>query len=398
MGEEESRGGASQGDGAAAGCEGDGVSTARRPDAAGRPRVLLRSVLRISVAVMVVVAVLAAGASIWAWTISAGHIEIAGESRGDGEATRAPVAIVLGAAVDADGRPSPWLAHRLDTAAELYTSGRVEAILVSGDNRRAGYDEPTVMRRYLLSQGIPDQAIAVDYAGFDTYDTCVRARRIFGIERALLVTQDFHEPRAVAICRSVGVDADGVTLKHKDGTVETVPSQCKVWAAGVQASELGKALADATGAEVDRAGRVVVDKDLTVPGHPEIFVIGDLMSVPGVPGVAQGAIQSGRYVAQAIRRRLRGKEPQGPFTYRDKGSMATISRYRAVVKIRRLEVSGFVAWQMWCFLHLLYIVGFKNQFSTLMDWFFSFISGRRTERTVTNQQMVARLALETLGG
>ena len=205
MGEEESRGGASQGDGAAAGCEGDGVSTARRPDAAGRPRVLLRSVLRISVAVMVVVAVLAAGASIWAWTISAGHIEIAGESRGDGEATRAPVAIVLGAAVDADGLP-----HRLDVAADLYTSGRVEAILVSGDNRRAGYDEPTVMRRYLLSQGIPDQAIAVDYAGFDTYDTCVRARRIFGIERALLVTQDFHEPRAVAICRSVGVDVDGV--------------------------------------------------------------------------------------------------------------------------------------------------------------------------------------------
>ena len=210
MAEEESRLGAGQGDGAAAGCEGDGVSTARRPDAAGRPRVLLRSVLRISVAVMVVVAVLAAGASIWAWTISAGHIEIAGESRGDGEATRAPVAIVLGAAVDADGRPSPWLAHRLDTAVELYTSGRVEAILVSGDNRRAGYDEPTVMRRYLLSQGIPDQAIAVDYAGFDTYDTCVRARRIFGIERALLVTQDFHEPRAVAICRSVGLDVDGV--------------------------------------------------------------------------------------------------------------------------------------------------------------------------------------------
>ena len=88
--------------------------------------------------------------------------------------------------------------------------GRVEAILVSGDNRRAGYDEPTVMRRYLLSQGIPDQAVAVDYAGFDTYDTCVRARRVFGIERALLVTQDFHEPRAVAICRSVGVDVDGV--------------------------------------------------------------------------------------------------------------------------------------------------------------------------------------------
>lgn len=98
---------------------------------------------------MGVVALLVAGASIWAWTVSAGHIEIAGEGSGDGAAARAPVAIVLGAAVHADGQPSPWLAHRLDAAAELYTSGRVEAILVSGDNRRAGYDEPTVMRSYL---------------------------------------------------------------------------------------------------------------------------------------------------------------------------------------------------------------------------------------------------------
>ena len=120
------------------------------------------------------------------------------------------MAIVLGAAVHADGLPSPWLAHRLDIAADLYTSGRTEAILVSGDNRRVGYDEPTVMRNYLISKGIPSQAIALDYAGFDTYDTCVRARRIFGIERALLVTQDFHEPRAVAICRSVGLSVDGV--------------------------------------------------------------------------------------------------------------------------------------------------------------------------------------------
>ena len=210
MTEEEPRLGAGLGADAAVGREDDGVSTVQRSDTAGRLRALLGPLARISLTVMGTVALLAAGASIWAWTVSAGHIETAGEGPGDGEAARAPVAIVLGAAVHADGQPSPWLAHRLDVAADLYTSGRVEAILVSGDNRRAGYDEPTVMRRYLLSQGIPDQAIAVDYAGFDTYDTCVRARRIFGIERALLVTQDFHEPRAVAICRSVGVDADGV--------------------------------------------------------------------------------------------------------------------------------------------------------------------------------------------
>ena len=210
MAEEESRLGAGQGTGAALGREDDGVSTVQRSDTAGRLQALLGPLVRISLAVMGTVALLAAGASIWAWTVSAGHIETAGEGPGDGEAARAPVAIVLGAAVHADGQPSPWLAHRLDAAADLYTSGRVEAILVSGDNRRAGYDEPTVMRRYLLSQGIPDQAIAVDYAGFDTYDTCVRAHRIFGVTRAIIVTQDFHEPRAVAICRAVGVDVEGV--------------------------------------------------------------------------------------------------------------------------------------------------------------------------------------------
>ena len=208
MTEEEPRLGAPHA-GNAAELKDDEVNAPQGPDTAGRPGAL-RRLLRFSLAAMGVVTLLAAGASIWAWTVSAGHIEVAGEDSGDGEAVRAPVAIVLGAAVHADGRPSPWLAHRLDVAADLYTSGRVEAILVSGDNRRAGYDEPTVMRRYLLSQGIPDQAVAVDYAGFDTYDTCVRARRVFGIERALLVTQDFHEPRAVAICRSVGVDVDGV--------------------------------------------------------------------------------------------------------------------------------------------------------------------------------------------
>ena len=208
MTEEEPRLGAPHGVNAAE-LKDDEVNAPQGPDTAGRPGAL-RRLLRFSLAAMGVVTLLAAGASIWAWTVSAGHIEVAGEDSGDGEAVRAPVAIVLGAAVHADGQPSPWLAHRLDVAADLYTSGRVEAILVSGDNRRAGYDEPTVMRRYLLSQGIPDQAVAVDYAGFDTYDTCVRARRVFGIERALLVTQDFHEPRAVAICRSVGVDVDGV--------------------------------------------------------------------------------------------------------------------------------------------------------------------------------------------
>ena len=195
-----------------------------------------------------------------------------------------------------------------------------------------------------------------------------------------------------------GVDADGVTLKQKEGTAETIASQCKVWAAGVQASELGKLLADATGAEADRSGRVVVGKDLTLPGHPEIFVLGDMMSVPGVPGVAQGAIQSARFAADTVKARLRGRAPKRTeFSYFDKGSMATIARFKAVVKMGRLHLTGFTAWAAWCFLHLLYIVGFKSQVGTLVHWFFSFVSGARSQRTTTNQQMVGRLAMGQLG-
>ena len=188
----------------------DGSHPQQAPRASSRRKALLRRLVRVSLVVVGVLGLITVGAGIWAWTVSAGHIQVAGESGENSDTAGAPVAIVLGAAVHADGQPSPWLSYRLDTAADLYTSGRVEAILVSGDNRRVGYDEPTVMRDYLTSKGIPSQAIALDYAGFDTYDTCVRARRIFGIERALLVTQDFHEPRAVAICRSVGVDVGGV--------------------------------------------------------------------------------------------------------------------------------------------------------------------------------------------
>ncbi|WP_022868436.1 NAD(P)/FAD-dependent oxidoreductase [Schaalia vaccimaxillae] len=194
------------------------------------------------------------------------------------------------------------------------------------------------------------------------------------------------------------LDADTVTLKFADGSTETIYSSCKVWAAGVQASELGKILSDRTGVEIDRAGRVVVNKDLTIADHPEIFVLGDMMSVPGVPGVAQGAIQSAKFAADTIKARLNGRTPRKQeFTYFDKGSMATIARFKAVVKMGQLKMTGFPAWVAWCFLHLLYIVSFKSQVGTLIHWFFSFVSGDRSQRTTTNQQMVGRLALEQLG-
>ena len=123
-----------------------------------------------------------------------------------------------------------------------------------------------------------------------------------------------------------------------------------------------------------------------------------MMAFPGVPGVAQGAIQSARFAADTIAARLAGRKPKATeFSYFDKGSMATIARFKAVVKMGNKKLTGFVAWVAWCFLHLLYIVGFKSQVGTLVNWFFSFLSGARPQRTTTNQQMVGRLAMEQLG-
>jgi vancomycin permeability regulator SanA len=119
------------------------------------------------------------------------------------------VAVVFGAGLW-EGRPSPYLAHRLDTAAELYRTGKVKVVLVTGDNSRVEYDEPDAMRTYLTERGVPDERIVSDYAGFDTWDSCVRAKKIFGVERALLVSQGFHIRRAVALCRSAGVESYGV--------------------------------------------------------------------------------------------------------------------------------------------------------------------------------------------
>lgn len=120
------------------------------------------------------------------------------------------VALVLGAQVYPSGRPSPYLAGRLDRAAELFRAGTVKVILVSGDNGETHYDEPTAMRNYLIDAGIPADKVVADFAGFDTYDSCVRADRIFGVRKLVVVSQSYHVPRAVATCRLVGVDAVGV--------------------------------------------------------------------------------------------------------------------------------------------------------------------------------------------
>jgi NADH dehydrogenase len=194
----------------------------------------------------------------------------------------------------------------------------------------------------------------------------------------------------------VGVDGTGIEVEDAQGR-RRIESVCKVWAAGVQASPLGAQLAEQSGAGLDRAGRIRVLPDLTLPGHPEVFVVGDMIALDDLPGVAQVAIQGGRYVAAAVRARLAGRPDGQPFKYHDKGSMATISRFSAVASVGRLRVSGFLAWLMWLGVHLVYLIGFKNRLTTLLHWAVSFVGRGRSERTVTQQQIFARQALDQLG-
>ena len=202
----------------------------------------------------------------------------------------------------------------------------------------------------------------------------------------------------------VDVDIEGLTVRDADGTTRRIESACKVWSAGVSASPLGAQIAEQAGAEVDRAGRVEVLPDLTVPGHPNVFVIGDMASVPGVPGMAQGAIQGASYAARAIRAELKAAgravgEPfhnaaRDPFHYLDKGSMATVSRFSAVAKIRSLELSGFVAWLAWLLLHLVYIVGFKSKLTTAISWTIAFLTLSRGQLTITERQTLDQRAVD----
>ncbi|MEB3023893.1 NAD(P)/FAD-dependent oxidoreductase [[Mycobacterium] crassicus] len=194
------------------------------------------------------------------------------------------------------------------------------------------------------------------------------------------------------------VDRNGLTVKDADGTIRRIESQCKVWSAGVSASPLGRDLAEQSSVELDRAGRVKVQPDLSIPGHPNVFVVGDMAAVDGVPGMAQGAIQGAKHAASTIKAELGGANPadREPFQYLDKGSMATVSRFSAVSKIGPLEFGGFLAWLAWLMLHLVYLVGFKNKVSTLLSWNVTFLSTRRGQLTITEQQAFARTRLEQL--
>lgn len=180
--------------------------------------------------------------------------------------------------------------------------------------------------------------------------------------------------------RATNVDFDGIDVKTPDGT-ERIHAHTVIWAAGVAASPLAKMLGDASGADVDRAGRVSVLPDCTLPGHPEVFAIGDMMSLDHLPGVAEVAMQQGLFAGRTIRRRLQGGgDKTVTFKYVDLGSMATIGRFRAVVEFKRIRLSGFAGWLMWLGVHLVFLTGFRNRFGALLRWSGALLGRRREER------------------
>jgi NADH:ubiquinone reductase (H+-translocating) len=186
----------------------------------------------------------------------------------------------------------------------------------------------------------------------------------------------------------VDIDTDGVVVQGSGDGSERIDAGTVVWAAGVTASSLAGMLGELTGAEVDRAGRVAVEPDLTLPGHSEVFALGDMVRVRrqdgrtmALPGVAPVAMQQGRYAARAVRARVAG-EPTRPFRYLDKGNLATIGRARAVAEVRRLRLSGLVAWVVWLVVHIWYLIGFQNRVVVMVRWAYSFLVHGRGARII----------------
>jgi NADH dehydrogenase len=183
------------------------------------------------------------------------------------------------------------------------------------------------------------------------------------------------------------IDADGVTYKHEGKTTQ-LPARSVLWTGGVTTNEFGRRVAERTHAETDRAGKIKVLPDLTVPGFSNVFVVGDLALVMGkdgkqVPGVAQPAIQEGRYAGRVIQARLKSKEPLPPFHYFDKGDIAVIGRAAAVANIFGFHVSGFLAWFVWLFIHLMYIVEFQSRVIVFIQWGFEYLTFSRGARLIT---------------
>ena len=204
--------------------------------------------------------------------------------------------------------------------------------------------------------------------------------------------------RAAAALRKLGVeqhmhsivtqvDGSGLLVRDQDGKVTRYEAGTVLWAAGVAAPSCATAITKATGAKCDRAGRIAVGKDLTIPGYPEIYVPGDLMSLDGLPGVAEVAMQGGLYAGRHIRRAAAGQPLDKPFRYRDLGSAAYISRGSAVVSFGKLNFSGFIGWWVWLFVHIGFLTGYRNRVGAILSWWFAFTRDLRRERTYTVREV-----------
>jgi len=191
---------------------------------------------------------------------------------------------------------------------------------------------------------------------------------------------------------AVDMDHESITVKGPDG-LETIRARTRIWAAGVQASPLATMLADRTGGETDRAGRISVNPDCSVPGYPEVFAVGDMVSLNKLPGVAQPAMQEGKYVGTVIHSRLTGEPTPPPFNYFDKGSMATIGHKAAVADAFGLKFTGVIGYVMWGFIHCLYLIGWGNRLGTLYTWARAiWFSNNRGHRVITFQRAEQELA------
>jgi NADH:ubiquinone reductase (H+-translocating) len=237
---------------------------------------------------------------------------------------------------------------------------------------------------------------------FRTFDP--RTARILLVEALDRVLTTFPEGLSAKALRSlehlgvtgrlgesvVGVDEHSVTVQGADDATERIPTRTVIWAAGVTASPLARMLAEQAGEEVDRAGRLTVQGDLSLPGHPEVLAVGDMVSVRQpdgsalvLPGVAPVAMQQGRHAARVVADRLAGRDPK-PFHYTDKGNLATIGRARAVADVKGVHLSGFLAWVTWLVVHLWYLIGFQNRLLVVIRWAVSFFTHGRGARLIAH--------------
>jgi NADH:ubiquinone reductase (H+-translocating) len=212
---------------------------------------------------------------------------------------------------------------------------------------------------------------------------------VFGPKLSAMAARDLKKLGVELHMGSIVTDAglQSIQVKDHDGNVTPYEVGTILWTAGVQAPPLATAVAKATGAEQDRAGRIIVDKDLTIPGHPDILVTGDMMSLDKLPGVAEVAMQTGHYAGRKILLEAQDQTFDKPFRYHDLGSAAYISRGRAVVSTRRMHIGGFPGWVMWLFIHIGFLTGWRNRFGALFSWWFAFSRDVRRERGFTVDDM-----------